>query len=216
MTALDASLIAGTAARLRRINLNPLVAALALANALLVMGAIFARGFSDNGFRLGSQLGWRFAGLVFFLALAAGPVCRLGARLMPRWDCPEDLSRRLVWGFCASYGVYVLSVFLPGLVELSPGATMTVMFGGGAALVMAVAAAPLRRLGAGPIIGEKTRRMLLGVAAIYFWCCYALMALSRLSGPHRPDAWYGLCWWMMFAALVLRIADRWWTRRDAA
>ena len=42
----------------------------------------------------------------------------------------EVLGRKLVWGFCASYGVYLLSVFLPNVIQPSAGATMMVLFGG--------------------------------------------------------------------------------------
>jgi len=33
---------------------------------------------------------------------------------------------------------------------------------------------------------------LAAAAAVYFWLCYCLMALARISGPHRPDDYYGL------------------------
>jgi len=214
MAVIDAS--AFTGARLRRINLNPLAGAIALAAALLVMGTILALGFSDNGFRLASQLAWRFAGLVLFAALAAGPVCRLGGHLMPDLPWPDGVGRRLAWAFCASYGIYLLAIFLPNLLALSAGAGLVTLFGGGAALVMALTAVPLKRLGGGPLIGDKTRRVLLGTAAAYFWGCYTLMALSRLSGPHRPDAWYAVSFWLMLLALLLRYADSWLTRRLAA
>ena len=59
------------------------------------------------------------------------------------------------------------------------------------------------------IRGDKTRRALLATAMIYFWGCYAVMALSRISGPHRPDSWYGFSLVLMVGALLLRYADRW-------
>jgi hypothetical protein len=51
---------------------------------------------------------------------------------------------------------------------------------------------------------------------MYFWLCYALMALARISGPHRPDAYYGISLCLMVAALLLRYADHWLERRDIA
>ena len=51
--------------------LGPLVAGLAMVAVALVLGAIAARGFSENGFRLGSQLAWRYTSFVFFAALVA-------------------------------------------------------------------------------------------------------------------------------------------------
>ena len=193
---------------------RPLAGAIALVAAALVLGAIVFRGFSENGFRLGSQLAWRFASFVFFAALVAGPFCRIAARFFHGLTAPEDLSRKLVWGFCASYGVYLVSVFLPNVIRPSAGATLMVLFGAGVALVMAAAVAPLKRLGGKPIIPEKVRRVLLGTAAIYFWLCYSLMALARISGPHRPDVYYGLSLCLMVLALLVRYADRWFAHRD--
>jgi hypothetical protein len=209
MVALDNNDFLGSAVRVPRINLAPLVGGIALVAVGLVLGSIVARGFAENGFRLGSQLAWRYTCLVFFAALTSAPACRIAGRLKSGFVCPESLSRKLVWGFCASYGVYLLSVFLPNVLELSAGATVMVVFGGVVTVVMALTAAPIKRLGAGPVIGQQTRRALLGMAVIYFWGSYALMALSRLSGPHRPDAWYGISLSLMVAALLLRYADRW-------
>jgi hypothetical protein len=182
----------------------------------LVLGAIIFRGFAENGFRLGSQLAWRYAFLVFFAALVVGPTCRLAARIFPTLTPPESLGRRLIWGFCASYGVYLLSVFLPNVISLSAGATLMVLFGGSVALVMALTAAPLKRLGDKPVIPVRVRRVLLGVAAGYFWLCYAVMGLSRIYGPHRPDAFYGFSLCLMVTGLLVRFADRWFSDRGPA
>ena len=153
--------------------------------------------------------------MVFFAALVAGPACRIAARFF-HVAAHESLSRKLVWGFCASYGVYLLSVFLPNVIQPSAGATLMVLFGGGVALVMAAAVAPLKWLGGTPIISDKVRRALLGAAAIYFWLCYCLMALARISGPHRPDAFYGISLCLMVMGLLARYADRWLALRDEA
>ena len=214
MVALDNHTLLGSGVRVPRINLGPLVGGIALVAVGLVLGAIVARGMAENGFRLGSQLAWRYTCLVFFAALTAGPVCRMVSRLGRGFSCPENLSRKLVWGFCASYGVYLLSVFVPNVLALSAGATLMVAFGGAVTIVMALTVAPLKRLGAAPLIGDRTRRAMLGTAAIYFWSCYALMALSRISGPHRPDDWYGFSLGLMVAALLLRYADRWIAPRE--
>ena len=214
MVALDNSAMFGERHARFRITLAPLVGAIAILAAVLVMGAILARGFSENGFRLGSQLAWRYASFVFFAALVAGPALRIAARFT-HVQAPEALSRKLVWGFCASYGVYLLSVFLPNVIRPSAGATLMVLFGAGLALVMAAAVAPLKRLGGKPIVSDKVRRVLLGGAAIYFWLSYCLMALARISGPHRPDAFYGISLSLMVLGLLVRYADRWLTHHDA-
>jgi len=213
MVALDNTVFFSQVSRLR-LSLGPLVAGIALTALVLVLGAILFRGFSENGFRLGSQLAWRYTALVFFAALVAGPACRAAAHFFSALTPPESLGRRLVWGFCASYGVDLLSVFLPHVIALSAGATLMVLFVGGVALVMAATAAPLRRLGDKPILPEKIRRVLLGTAAVYFWLCYCVMALARISGPHRPDAFYGISLCLMVLGLLARYGDRWISYRE--
>jgi hypothetical protein len=212
MVALDHSAFFERVPRLR-LTLAPLVSAIALTAAVLVVGAILLRGFSENGFRLGSQLAWRYSSFVFFAALVAGPVCRIAARFRPGLAPPESLSRKLVWGFCASYGFYLLSVFLPNVIQLSGGATLMVLFGGAVSLVMALSAGP--QLGGRAIIPAKIRRVLLVISASYFWLCYSLMALARISGPHRPDAFYGISLCLMVVGLLARYADRWVSHRSA-
>jgi hypothetical protein len=209
MVALDNQDFFGTRVPRFKPTLGPVVASIALGSALVVMGAILMRGFSENGFRLGSQLAWRYASFVFVLALVAGPVCRMAARLLPRLSPPESLSRRLVWGFCASYAIYLLSVFGPNVIRPSAGATLMVLFGGVVVMVMAITAAPLVRLGRPPIIPDNVRRVVLGISTIYFWLCYSLMALARISGPHRPDDYYGISLCLMVVGLLARYGDRW-------
>ena len=215
MVALDNTALFGQVRRLRiplhlkPLTLGPLVAVLGGIALLLVLGAILFRGFSENGFRLGSQLAWRYTSLVFFAALVAGPACRIAAHFFPQLTPPPSLGRKLVWGFCASFGVYLLSVFLPNVIQLSAGATLMTLFGSGVVLVMAATAAPIKRLGGEAIIPEKFRRVLLGVAVIYFWLCYCVMALARISGPHRPDDYYGISLCLMVVGLLARYADRW-------
>jgi len=216
MVALDNQAFFGSRVPRFKLTLGPLVGGIGLGSLLLVAGAIALRGFAENGFRLGSQLGWRYASFIFFLALVAGPLCRTVARFFPGLPVPESLSRKLVWGFCLSYGIYLLSVFVPNVIRPSAGAALMVLFGGGAVLVMAVTAAPLARLGRAPIIADKTRRVLLSLSAIYFWLCYSLMALARIAGPHRPDDYYGLSLCLMVVGLLARYADRWLVPKEQA
>jgi len=213
MSALDNSTIFGQRPKL---SLGPLVGGIALGAGVLVLGSILLRGFAENGFRLGSQLAWRYAAFIFFAALVAGPTCRVAARFFPHLTPPESLSRKLVWGFCASYGIYLLSVFLPNVIRPSAGAALMVLFGGSVALVMAATAAPLKPLGDKAIIPDNIRRVFLAAATIYFWLCYSLMALARISGPHRPDDFYGLSLCLMVVGLLARYADRWVSHKEAA
>lgn len=215
MVALDHYALFGPGHRFR-LTLGPLVGTIAAVAVLLVAGAIIARGFAENGFRLGSQLAWRYAYFVFFTALVAGPIGRITARFIPALSWPESLSRKLIWGFCAAYGVYLLSVFLPNVIRLSAGATLMTIFGSLVVAVMASTAAPLvLRPGDRPVLPDKIRQVLLGTATIYFWLCYSLMALARISGPHRPDVFYDVSISLMIVALLLRYADRWLAHRQA-
>jgi len=215
MIALDDTALSGRALTDRfrvprlKLTLGPLVGGIAFGAVLVVIGAILIRGLAENGFRLGSQLAWRYALLVFFVALVAGPLCRLAARLFTGFSPPESLGRKLIWGFCASYVVYLVSVFVPNVIRLSAGATLMVLFGASVALVMALTAAPIKRLGDKPLIPVKIRRVLLGTAAGYFWLCYSLMGLSRIYGPNQPDAFYGISLCLMLTGLLIRFADRW-------
>ena len=40
-----------------------------------------------------------------------------------------------------------------------------------------------------------------------FWLAYAVTGLSHISGPHRPDIFYGFSLSLMLVALLLRFAD---------
>ena len=45
------------------------------------------------------------------------------------------------------------------------------------------------------------------VAGAFFWLTYALTGLAHISGPHRPDAFYGISLSLMIGVLLLRFAD---------
>ena len=205
MVAMDSSVHSGTQP-LFKIKL-PLAGFVGGAAACLTLGVMARFGFSDQGLRLGSEFAWRFASIVFFAAASIGPVCRLlplGALKL------AGLRRQAIWSFCASYGVFLAAMLLPNTLggvthdDESLGMILFSLFGGGAALVLAWSAsqAAVERL------GEKARRALLSVAASFFWLTYALTGLAHISGPHRPDAYYGLSLSLMILALLFRFADR--------
>lgn len=185
-------------------------AVIALAAALFCAGGFAAHGFSDNGLRLGSELVWRFTCVIYFAAIVAGPLARLIPSETLRHICEE--RRQLIWGFCASFGVYLASVLMPntltppGLDRDGVTAGMTVFVVFGALLVIVIAYAAGQQ--AAHFLGEKSRRAMLGVGMACFWLAYALAGLARISGPHRPDAFYGFSLSLMVIALLLRFADR--------
>jgi len=181
-----------------------------IAAILVCLGGFAARGFSDNGLRFGSELTWRFTFCVYFAAIVAGPLARLMPFEAVRRICEE--RRQLIWGFCASFGVYLASVLVPntftqpGLDRDGLTAGMSFFIVLGTVLVLVIAYAASR--GAMLFLGDKARSTMLGAGMSYFWLAYALTGLARISGPHRPDAFYGLSLALMLIALLLRFADR--------
>jgi hypothetical protein len=179
------------------------------ATALLTIGAWLARGFGDNGFRVGSEFAWRFTFLIYFLAIVAGPMARLMPLAVLRRLCEE--RRQLIWGFSVSFAVYLLGVLLPNLLSpagpdnegLTGAMVMLAFFGFVLAGIIAFAA----RRDAAQIMGEKARTAILGVGLSTFWLTYALSGLAHITGPHRPDIFYGTSLSLMIIALLVRFAD---------
>ena len=190
----------------------PLWGLIGLTAALVCLGGFAAHGFNENGLRFGNQLAWRFACLVFFAAAIAGPV----TRIVP-WERLRRAGqerRQLIWGFCASIGVYLASLIVPNTLApssldhegLTAGMVLFVIFGAALTMVIAYVASPRSNL------GEQPRKALLGVGMSYFFLAYTLTALSHLSGPHRPDAFYGFSLILMLAALLARFVDNFVTK----
>jgi phage shock protein PspC (stress-responsive transcriptional regulator) len=190
----------------------PLWGLIALAAVLVCLGGFAAHGFDENGLRFGNQLAWRFACLVFFAAAIAGPV----TRIVPweRLRRAGEERRQLIWGFCACIGVYLASLIVPNTLTpssldhegLTVGMVLFVVFGAVLTMVIAYVASPQSNL------GEQSRKTLLAVGMSYFFLAYTLTALSHLSGPHRPDAFYGFSLILMLAALLARFVDNFVTK----
>ncbi len=206
MTVIDTSVRSGTQPLFNvKIPVSALVAA---ASASIAFAVMARHGFNDAGVRLASEVAWRFASFVFFAAVIAGPLCRL----IPA-DTLKQLSgfrRQIIWSFSASYAVFLAVMLLPNMMGTAArdasamGMILFSLFGGGAAAIMPYAASPA----AGQRLGEKSQRALLSVAASFFWLTYALTGLAHLSGPHRPDNFYGISLSLMLVALLVRFADR--------
>jgi hypothetical protein len=186
----------------------PLAGIIAAIAVLVGLCAMVVHGFDDRGLRLASELDWRFASFVFFAAAVTGPLCRI----LPLAICKQSgaLRRQMIWGFCASYGVFLAMTLLPNTLggvlhaDLTAGMTVFSIFGGAIVAVMAYAASR----DAAALVGEPARHALLTVAGGFFWLTYALTGLAHLSGPHRPDGFYGISLSLMILALLLRYADR--------
>ncbi|MGH6828480.1 MAG: hypothetical protein ACREFW_06195 [Rhizomicrobium sp.] len=188
----------------------PVWALIAAGTAMIGLGGLFVRGFGDDGFRLASHLAWRATILIYVVAIMASPAGRLipsgRVKALYRW------RHQLLWGFCASFGVFLATILIPNIFTLfgpgrgglTPGMLLFLVFGAGLTSVTACAADPRLALR----IGEPVRRALLVVGLSYFWLAYVLSALSRLSDPGRPDGFYGLSVGLLVAALLLLLADR--------
>lgn len=207
MVSIDAGV--HSSARQPILNVDLTLAGMAgLGSAVVGLGIMAAHGFNADGDRLASEVTWRLAAFVFFAAAIAGPL----GRLVPLERTRElvALRRQLIWSFCASYAVFLASLLLPNpgagvsYEDTSTGMTLFSVFSGVVVCVMAYAASRQ----AVQLVGEKARRALLTVAASFFWLTYALTGLAHLSGPHRPDAFYGINLSLMILALLLRFADR--------
>jgi hypothetical protein len=205
MMAMDGSVPSG-AQPVLKVRL-PVFALVAAASGLLTLGIMARSGFADQGLRLGSEFAWRFASFVFFVAASIGPLCRI----VPFGFCKQvkGLRRQAIWSFCACYGVFLAAMLLPNTLggvihdDETLGMSLFALFGGAAAIVMAYSVAKTSMR-----LEEKVRRALLSVAAAFFWLTYALTGLAHISGPHRPDAYYGVSLCLMILALFLRFADR--------
>ena len=182
--------------------------------ALLTLATIAAVGLGENGIRVGSQMAWRFSFFVFVVAVVAGPICRIAPFGLCRFIGPY--GRQLIWSFCAAFGVYLASVLVPNLLRLplpqqaglDIGMLLFVLLCGVLAAVMAYAASPQAALR----LGDKPQRAILVVGVGYFWLTYAASGLSHISGPHRPEMFYGFSVSLLVLALLLRFLDRFLTK----
>jgi hypothetical protein len=192
----------------------PLWGLIAIVAGGITLAGFAVHGFDENGLRFGNQLAWRFASLVYVAAIIAGPASRLVPSIWLRRAGKQ--RHQLVWGFCASFGVYLASLivpntFMPASLDhqgLTFGMVLFASFGAALTMVVAYAVSP------GPKLGEQSRRAILGVGLAYFWLAYSLTDLSRLSGP--PDPFYGASLILMFAALLVRFADNFGARLNSA
>lgn len=204
MVALDSGLDAKPILNVK-LPLAGIVAAMA---ALVGLTAMAMHGFDDRGIRLASELTWRFASFVFVAAALVGPVCRM----LTLDICKQGgaLRRQIIWAFCASYGVFLAMTLLPNTLggvmhaDLTAGMTVFSIFGGFIVAVLAYAIGG----DAAALVGEPARHALVKVAGGFFWLTYALTGLAHLTGPHRPDAFYGISLSLMIFVVLLRFADR--------
>ena len=187
-----------------------LVGFIAIACALVALIAMAMHGFDENGMRLGAEMAWRFTFFVFFAALIAGPL----GNLLPfaPMQMMGNRRRQFLWGFCASFAVYLAVLLVPNTIRplslshpgMTAGMGMFIIFSSLLVAVIAYSVTPHAK----EFLGNAPRRAILTLGIAYFWLAYALTGLSRISGPHRPETFYGLSVSLMVTALLLRFADR--------
>ena len=181
-----------------------LIAGAALLTALVGLATWAVFSFGDSGMRVGIGYAGRFASFVFLAAMLSGSLGRLFKG--PLFDWLRDEQRDMMLAFAASYGVYIAAIIGGGIftgTSTPAGELFFCLFSTVVLLVVFTASLRSSR----PIFGTAGRRVMLGVANVYFWLSYALMAIAHLAGPHRPDGYYGLFLSLALAALLVRFAD---------
>ena len=134
-------------------------AVIAITAALVCLGGFAARGFSDNGLRLGSEPVWRFTCLIYFAAIVARPLARLipwrrfggFANSAARWCGASAPASVFIWPACWCRTHSPVPDFEHD--GLTAGMTIFVVFG--AALTLVIAYTASRR--AGVFLGERQR-----------------------------------------------------------
>lgn len=177
---------------------------IAVATALLAAIGLMRAGFGADGLDAAALSAGRFAAMVFFAAIVAGPLSRLFAAQVFRGYGAR--RRDILRGFCASYALYIViamgAAFWAGQGP-APGMAAFAIFS--FAMLAVMAGASTRTVG--KYLGRSVQHAVLALAAIYFWLCFVVPVLTRIDGPHRPDAYYGFCMLLMIGALLLRFAD---------
>lgn len=178
-----------------------LIAAIAL---MLAASGLVTYGFDTRGLGAAALVAKRFACVVFFAALVLGPLGRLFAA--GAFRALVALRHDILRGFCASYALYIGFDLAPALWAAQRPAPDMVVFTAFSIVALALMAAASTN-GFRKYLGKSAQHAVLRVTAIYFWLCFVLPVLARIDGPHRPDAYYGLCMLLMIGAVLLRFAD---------
>ncbi len=182
-----------------------ILAALGVAASGMAVTWLGHEGTVTDASRMGGDISWRFASFVFAAAVLVGPI----GRLLPFEAVQRVLPDRrcVIWGFTASFGIYLAAQGARNLLRGESAATGINEFLILGALVAAAIAFTASR-SATPLLGDRLRRNILSAGLCFFWASYAVMGLAHLSGPHRPDGYYGLCLSVMVAVLLVRFSDR--------
>jgi hypothetical protein len=186
---------------------------LALSGAVLglaiAIGAFELHGGDANAARFAATTVFRVSGLVFLLFYLAGPV----SRLIPSWPTRTVARERtgLALAFAAMYVVFLLCALAPDYFAGTRMPLATLAFAAFSTMILAVIIAG-ERAGLADASWRLALRAMETVGVAYFWAVYAVDDLSHMSGPHRPDGFYGISLSILVAALLVRFADSFWQR----
>jgi len=181
---------------------------LALAGAAIALsvavGAFLLHGGDRNAARFAAQAVFRASSLAFLIYYLAGPVSRLVRSRQTLMLAREHVG--LALAFVSFYAVFLGCTVVPDTMSGARIPLTTLAFVGFSTIVLGAVLAGEYAGRADPQWRSALRAMeCLGVA--YFWLAYAVNDLDHLSGPHRPDGYYGISLTVLVLALLVRFAD---------
>jgi hypothetical protein len=186
---------------------------LALSGAVLglaiAIAAFMLHGGDANAARFAATTVFRVSGFAFLLFYLAGPVCRLVPSRPTRIVARERTG--LALAFAAMYVVFLLCAVMPDYLAGTNLPLATLAFAAFSTMILAVIIAG-ERAGLADASWRLALRAMETVGVAYFWAVYAVDDLSHMSGPHRPDGFYGVSLSILVAALLVRFADSFWQR----
>jgi hypothetical protein len=180
------------------------------ATALIIAIATFVMGGRDiNAMRASAMMVFRASSAAFLLFYLAGPISRL-----IRTRATVALARErtgLALAFAAMYAVFLACLIAPDILTGTRVPLANLTLAAFSSLILAVVLMGERAALAASSWRSALRTMeMVGVA--YFWAAYAVNDLDHLSGPHRPDGYYGASLTVLCLALLVRFADSFWQR----
>lgn len=167
-------------------------------------GAFLIRGGDSNAARYATMMVFRASQAGFLLYYLAGPV----ARLVPSRPAFAVARQRtgLALAFAGMYAVFLGCTLLPDYMHSVHTPLPTIVFCAFSAIILAAILMGERAGRADPQWRAAWRAMeIMGVA--YFWSVFVVSDIDHMTGPHRPDGFYGISLMAFVLALLVRFAD---------
>jgi hypothetical protein len=158
-------------------------------------------GTTYEGWALAARTTDEFAGLLFLIAFLAEPL----AHLFPKSLAPElqPGRRRLSLGFVAAYGVCLLVAVFAAAADgqkLGVPQVFSIVFQFCVLAVMVVTSGIWSAEAAGKAVWRRVHTSTLW----FFWLVYTFAYVGHFSGPHIPDASFGVGLLLLVQALFIR------------